>query len=100
VKHKVKGISIFLLIAAILMLVLPGYQRCSYLARAKLPSMDLSFVDPDQEDVYPDQQDQTKAVVASAIIGGMLPGNSLSKQSSHFCFFPSFVDQKILILRC
>jgi hypothetical protein len=62
--------------------------------------MDLSFVDPDQEDVYPDQQDQTKAVVANATIGGMLPGSSLFKQSSQFCFLPSFVDQKTPVLRC
>lgn len=98
-KNKVKGISIFL-IAAILILVFPSYQTRSYLARAKVPSMDLSFVDPDQEDVYPDQQDQAKAFVSSAIFGGMLPETDLCKQSSQFCFLPSFADQKTLILRC
>jgi hypothetical protein len=100
VKNKVKRIQIFLFIVALIILVVPSYQTRAYLAGAKVPSMDLSFVDPDQDDAYPDQQDQTKACVSSMILGGMLPGTTLFKQISQFCFLPSFSDQKNLILRC
>lgn len=99
-KNKVKGIQIFLLLAALIILVVPSYQTRSYFAGAKVPSMDLSFVDPDQEDVYSDQQNQTKACVSSVILGGMLPGTHLFKQNSPVSFLPSFFDQKPLILRC
>ncbi len=99
-KPILKGIEIFLLIAAILILVVPSYQTRSYLAGAKVSSMDLSFVDSDQEDVYPDQQNKAQACVSSVILGGMLSGTNLFKQSSQVSFLSSFFDQKPLILRC
>jgi len=100
VKNKVKGIQIFLSIVALIILVVPSYQTRSYLAGAKVPSMDLSFVDSDQEDVYPDQQNQMKACVSSVILGGLLQGTNLFKQSTQSCFFSSFSDRQPLILRC
>jgi hypothetical protein len=89
-----------LLIAVIPMLVFPNYQTRSFLAGAKILSLDLSFVNPAQEDVYPNQQYQTKAWISSTILGGILPETSLFKQSDQSCFLSSFPHQKPLILRC
>ena len=99
-KNRLKGIEIFLLVAAVLMLVFPSYQTRSYVAAVKVPSVDLSFVDSDQEDVYPDQQNQTKACVSSMILEGMLSETNRFNQRTQLCFLSSFSDQKPLILRC
>ncbi len=99
-KHNLKAVAIFLLLAAILILVVPTYQPRSYGAGAKVPSSDLSFMNADQEDLFPDQQNQAKTVVSGVILAKILPRTILFKQSSQFCF-PSFLfEQKSLILRC
>jgi TatA/E family protein of Tat protein translocase len=70
-------------------LVFPAYLRCSNLAGAKLLSTDLSFENPDQEDVFSRQQNESKPFVSIALIifgAGKLPqvGENMGKAIRNF----------------
>jgi hypothetical protein len=81
-------------------LVFPAYLRCSNLAGAKLLSTDLSFENPDQEDVFSGQQNEPKTFVSIVFLIKLPPGNNLFAQISRFCSLTSFLDQKTSVLRC
>jgi len=98
---KRKLIQIFLVIViCTFTLEIPAYLRCSNLAGAKLLSTDLSFENPDQEDVFSGQQNQSKTSVSIVFLIKLPPGTNLFDQISRFCSLTSFLDQKTLILRC
>jgi hypothetical protein len=98
---KRKPIQILLVIViSAFTLFSPAYLRCSNLAGAKFLSTDLSFENPDQEDVFLGQQNQSKTFVSTVLLIKLLPGTDLHGQTSRFCSLASFLDQKTLILRC
>jgi hypothetical protein len=99
VKRKLIQIFLVIVISAFI-LVFPAYLRCSYLAGAKFLSADLGFENPDQEDLFSDQHNQSKIFVSIVFLIKLLPGTNLFDQISRFCFLASFLDQKTLILRC
>jgi hypothetical protein len=81
-------------------LVFPAYLRCSNLAGAKLLSTDLSFENPDQEDVFFRQQNESKPFVSIVLLIKLPPGTNLFDQISRFCSLTPFLDQNTSILRC
>jgi hypothetical protein len=100
-KKRFKRIQIFLVITiSAFILVFPAYLRCSNLAGAKLLSTDLSFENPDQEDVFSDQQNQSKAFVSIVFPIELFPGTNLFEQSSHLLSQASSLDQNTFVLRC
>ena len=98
-KKKLIQISLVMVICAFT-LVFPAYLRCSNLAGGKLISTDLSFENPDQEDVFFGQQNESQAFVSIVFLIKLPLGTNLFDQISPFCFLTSFLDQKTLILRC
>jgi hypothetical protein len=98
-KRKLIQISLVIVICAFT-LVFPAYLRCSNLAGAKLLSTDLSFENPDQEDVFFGQQNESKTFVSIAFLIKLAPGTNLFDQISRFCSLTSFPDQKTSTLRC
>jgi len=98
-KKKLIQISLVMVICAFT-LVFPAYLRCSNLAGAKLLSTDLSFENPDQEDVFFGQQNESQAFVSIVFLIKLPPGTNLFDQISRFCSLTSFLDQKTSILRC
>jgi hypothetical protein len=98
---KRKPIQTFLVIAiSAFILVFPAYLRSSNLAGVRLFSTDLSFENPDQDDIFPYQHNQSKAFVSSVLTIKLLPGTILFDQISRFWFLVSILDQKALLLRC
>jgi hypothetical protein len=94
-------IQIFLAIAiSAFILAFPAYLRSSNLAGVRLFSTDLSFENPDQDDIFSYQHNQSKAFVSGALTIKLLPGAILFGQISRFWFLLSFLDQKTLLLRC
>jgi hypothetical protein len=98
-KRKLIQISLVIVICAFTLLF-PAYIRCSNLAGAKLLSTDLSFENPDQEDVFFGQQNESKTFFSIVFLIELPPGTNLFDQISHFCSLTSFLDQKTSILRC
>jgi hypothetical protein len=96
---KTKLIQIFLVIV-ICTLVSPAYLRCSNLAGAKLLSTDLSFENPDQDDLFSGRQNQLKTFVSTVFLTKFLPGTNLFCQTSRFCSLTPLLNQKTSILRC
>jgi hypothetical protein len=92
--------TLLVIVISSFILVFPAYLHYSNLAGAKLLSTDLSFENPDQEDVFSDQQSQSKTFVSIVFEIKFLPGTNLHGQMSRFCFLSSFLDQETLILRC
>ena len=98
---KRKPFQIFLVIViGTITLVFPAYLRSSNLGGVKSVSADLSFENPDQDDLFSDQQNQSKTCVPTVSLIKLLPGTSLFCQISRFCSLTSFLNQKTLILRC
>jgi hypothetical protein len=98
---KKKPIQIFLVIAvSVFILVFPAYFCCSNLAGVKLLSTDLSFENPDQDDIFSYQNNQSKAFVSSVLTIKLLPETIRFDQIARFWFLASFLDQKVLSLRC
>jgi hypothetical protein len=98
---KRKPIQIFLVIAAsVFILVFPAYFCCSNSAGVKLLSTDLSFENPDQDDIFSYQNNQLKAFVSSVFTIKLLPEAILFDQTSRFLLLASFPDHKASILRC
>ena len=98
-KRKLIRISLVIVICAFT-LVFPAYLRCSNLAGAKLLSTDLSFENPDQEDVFFGQQNESNTFVSIVFLINLPPGTNLFDRISRFCSLTSFLDQKTSILRC
>jgi hypothetical protein len=93
--------QIFLVIAAFaFILIFPAYSCCSNLAGVKLLSTDLSFENPDQDDIFSDQHNQLKAFVSSVFTIKLLPKTIPFDQISRFWLQTASLDQKTLILRC
>jgi len=98
---KRKPFQIFLVIAiCTITLAFPAYLRCSILTGTKPGSDDLSFENPDQDDLSSGQQNQLKTCVSTVLLIKLLPGTNLFCQISRFCSLTSFLSQKTLILRC
>jgi len=98
---KRKPIQILLVIViSAFTLVFPAYLRCSNLVGAKFLSTDLSFENPDQEDVFFGQQNELKSFFPIAFLIRLSTGTNLSYQISPFSSLTSFLDQKTLTLRC
>jgi hypothetical protein len=98
-KRKLIQISLVIVICAFT-LVFPAYLSCSNLAGAKLLSTDLSFENPDQEDVFFGQQNESNTFASIVFLIKLPPGTNLFDQISRFCSLTSFLDQKTSILRC
>ncbi len=98
-KKKLIQISLVIVICAFT-LVFPACLRCSNLAGGKLLSTDLSFENPDQEDIFFGQQNESQAFVSIVFLIKLPPGTNLFDLISHFCSLTSFLDQKTSILRC
>jgi hypothetical protein len=98
-KRKLIQISLVIVICAFT-LVFPAYLRCSNLAGAKLLSTDLSFENPDQEDAFFGQQNESKTFVSIVFLIKLPSGTNHFDQISRFCSLTSFLDQKTSILRC
>ncbi len=81
-------------------LVFPAYLRCSNLGGAKLLSTDLGFENPDQEDVFFGEQNESQAFVSIVLLIKLPPGANLFDRISRFCSPTSFLDQQTSILRC
>lgn len=81
-------------------LLFPAYLRCSNFAGAKLLSTDLSFENPDQEDLFSDQHNQLKLFVSIVSPLKLFPGTNLFEDSCHL--FPQALSlhQKTFVLRC
>jgi hypothetical protein len=98
---KRNPIQIFLVIAvSVIILVFPAYFCCSNLAGVKLLSTDLSFENPDQDDIFSYQPGQAKAFLSTTFTTKSLPEAILFEQTSHFLLLASFPDHKASILRC
>jgi len=98
-ERKLIQISLVIVICAFT-LVYPAYLRCSNLAGAKFLSTDLGFENPDQEDVFFGQQNESQAFVSIVFLIKLPPGTNLFNQISRFRSLTSFLDQKTSILRC
>ena len=98
-KRKLIQISLVMVICAFT-LIFPAYLRCSNLAGAKVLSTDLSFENPDQDDVFFGRQNESKTFLSIIFLIELPPGTNLLDQISRFCSLTSFLDQKTLILRC
>jgi hypothetical protein len=98
-KKKLIQISLVIVICAFT-LVFPAYLRCSNLAGGKLLSTDLSVENPDQEDIFFGQQNESQAFVSIVFLIKLPPGTNLFDLISHFCSLTSFLDQETSILRC
>jgi hypothetical protein len=100
-QKRFKRVEIFLAITiSAFVLVGAAYLRCSNFAGAKLLSTDLSFENPGQEDVFPDQQNQLKVFVSIAFPVKFFPGANLFERSCHLFFHALSLHQKSFILRC
>jgi hypothetical protein len=92
--------QIAVIVITLFILLFPAYLRCSNLAEANLFSTDLSFENPDQDDQFVDQQNESKAFALSVFPIICLPGINLSKQLPRFSFQTASFDQKLFVLRC
>ena len=98
---KRKPIQIFLVVAiSAFILIFPAYLRSSNLAGVRLFSTDLSFENPGQDDMFSYQHNQSKAFVSSVLTIKLLPGTIPFDRIARFWFLASFLDQKVLSLRC
>ena len=98
-RRKLVQISLVIVICAFI-LAFPAYLRCSNLAGAKLLSTDLSFENPDQEEVFSGQQNESKTFVSITFLVKLPPGTNLFDQIFRSYSLTSFLDQKTLVLRC
>ena len=98
---KRKPFQIFLVIViCTITLVFPSYLRSSNVAGAKSVSTDLSFENPDQDDLFSGQRNQSKTCVSTVLPIKLLPETNLFCQISRFCSLTSLLNQKTLTLRC
>jgi hypothetical protein len=98
---KRNHIRIFLVIALFTsILVWPAYLSCSRIVGARHLSADVCLENPDQENVFSDQQNQSKGFISSVFSTKLLPGTDLCNQISRFSFTSPSPDEKTLILRC
>ncbi len=98
---KGKPVQIVLVIAvSAIILVSPACLQSSLLAGGRLLSTDLSFENPDQDDIFSSQPSQSKAIVSTVFIFKSLPGTILSYQIARLWLSISLPDQKALLLRC
>jgi hypothetical protein len=98
---KRRLIQIFLVI--IISLFIPislAYLNYYNLAKADFISLDLSFENPDQENLLLDQQNESKVFILSAFSILFPSGINLLKKFPPFFLTMCFSDQKTFVLRC
>jgi hypothetical protein len=91
-----------LLVIGILLVipVISTYLDCCHLVEVDFFSLDLSFENPDEEVLLMDQQNESKAVVFSALSTLFPREIILVEQSPSFPYIMCFLDQKTFIVRC
>ncbi len=100
-KKRIKRIQAILIIALSFSLTLfSTYILYHNLAQADFLSSDLSFENPDQEDLFIRQQAESKLFVSNPFSILFLPGVNLFGHLPYFSFSTPSFDQKALILRC
>jgi len=93
--------QIFLIIA--ISLFIPMFSACAHycnLAEANLFSADLSFENPDQEDLLVDHHKESKAPVSSVFSVILLPRVHLFDQLPRFFISAPSFDEENFVLRC
>lgn len=98
---KGKRVQIVLVIAvSAIILVSPACLHSSLLTGVRLPSADLTFENPDQDNTLSHQPGQSKALVSATFTFKSPPGTILFDQIARLWLLVSFPDQKALLLRC
>jgi len=98
---KKKPIQILMVITiSASILVFPACLRSSDLTGIRLLSTDLTFENPNQNDILSYQPGRSRAFVSTMVTFKSLPGTILSNQITHVWLLVSFADQKALLLRC
>ncbi len=95
--------KIYFLLAAVIPFIIPVnsvFIDYFNLTAAEVPSADLCFENPDQDDLYAGDRNEFRVFGLTASAGMLLmEGNPLNKVPHPFSQAPSF-DQKTIMLRC
>ncbi len=91
--------TFLIVIISLFISIFSAYAHYCNLAEANLFSADLSFENPDQEDLLVDHHKESKAFVSSVFSVILLPRVHLFEQLPRFFSTPSF-DEENFILRC
>jgi hypothetical protein len=83
-----------------LILLFPACPHTSDLAGTRLLSADLSFENPDENDILSYQLSQPKAFVSTDSSFTRHAGDTLPDRVAHFILLASFPDQEASLLRC
>jgi len=70
------------------------------LAEAGFLAYDISFENPDQDNLPIDRQNESEVFLSSVSSIGFPPGINLLEQFAYFPFATCFLDQKTFALRC
>jgi hypothetical protein len=98
---KRKPLQAFLVVAiTALILVFPACLRISDLAGMRLLSADLSFENPDQDDILSFQPGQPKTLASAVFSLKWPPRSILLDRVTRFWLLGSFSDHKTPPLRC
>jgi hypothetical protein len=98
-KRGLTQILLFILITLFIPLYSAYLDYCD-LAEADLLCCDMSFENPDQENLLIDQQDESKVFLSSGFSMHFPPGIDLLEQLPYLSFTTCSLDQKTFILRC
>jgi len=91
----------FLVIAISLLIpIISTYFNYYDLSEADFLSHDISYENPDQESLFINQQNESKAFITSAFPTGLTPVINLLEQSLHLSLIICFLDQNTFVLRC
>jgi hypothetical protein len=91
----------FLVIAISLLIpIISTYFHYYDLSEADFLSHDISYENPDQEDLFMGQQSESKVFISSAFSITFPPGVDLLEQIPNFPFIICSLDQKTSVLRC
>jgi len=91
---------VFVILITLSISLLLAYHDYDDLAEADFPSRNISFGNPDQENLLIDQQIEFKVFISSAFSLMIHEVIDFSKHLPRLAFEAPSFDQKILILRC
>jgi hypothetical protein len=91
----------FLVIAISLFIaIISTYLHYYNLAEGDFPSHNISYENPDQEDLFIGQQSESKVFISSAFSITFPPGVDLLEHFPNFPFIICSLGQKTSVLRC
>ena len=98
-KRRLTQIVLVILITLSISLLL-AYRDYYDLTEADFPSRNMSFGNPDEENLLIDQQIEFKVFISSAFSLMIHEVTDFSKHLPHLAFEAPSFDRRILILRC